>query len=158
MYQRLSRLSRRTQEQLIEHFVAGTTARAAAQLVGVHRRAGPVGPRRGPAGAHRARRADRHHHGGRPPRVRHLRGAGRVRAGAGSANAPWPGSRPRGRHGGRTFALSKAQVRLAQAAMARRDTSVSELCRDLGITPVTLYRYVGPKGQLREQGEKVLAL
>ena len=25
----------------------------------------PVGPRRGPAGAHRARRADRHHHGGR---------------------------------------------------------------------------------------------
>ena len=28
----------------------------------------------------------------------------------------------------------------------------------LRITPVTLYRYVGPKGQLREQGEKVLAL
>ena len=27
----------------------------------------------------------------------------------------------RGRHGGRTFALSKAQVRLAQAAMAHRD-------------------------------------
>ena len=26
-----------------------------------------------------------------------------------------------------------------------------------GIAPVTLYRYVGPQGQLREQGEKVLA-
>ena len=51
----------------------------------------------------------------------------------GSANAPWPGSRPRGRNGGRTFALSKAQVRLAQAAMAHRDTSVSALCRELGI-------------------------
>ena len=35
--------------------------------------------------------------------------------------------------------------------MAHRDTSVSALCRDLGINPVTLYRYVGPQGQLREQ-------
>ena len=66
-------------------------------------------------------------------------------------------ARARGRRGGRKFALSKAQVRLAQAAMAHRDTSVSELCRELGIRPVTLYRYVGPQGQLREQGQKVLA-
>ena len=66
-------------------------------------------------------------------------------------------ARARGRNGGRTFALSKAQVRLAQAAMAHRDTSVSALCRELGINPVTLYRYVGPQGELREQGEKVLA-
>ena len=51
----------------------------------------------------------------------------------------------------------KAQVRLAQAAMAHRDTSVSDLCSELGIKPVTLYRYVGPQGELREQGEKVLA-
>ena len=56
--------------------------------------------------------------------------------------------------GGRKFALSKAQVRLAQAAMTHRDTSVSALCRELGIRPVTLYRYVGPQGQLREQGQK----
>ena len=41
--------------------------------------------------------------------------------------------------------------------MLTRDTSVSALCRELGITPVTLYQYVGPQGQLREQGEKVLA-
>ena len=66
-------------------------------------------------------------------------------------------ARARGRKGGRKFALSKAQVRLAQAAMAHRDTSVAELCSELGIRPVTLYRYVGPQGQLREQGEKVLA-
>ena len=66
-------------------------------------------------------------------------------------------ARARGRHGGRTFALSKAQVRLAQAAMAHRDTSVSALCRELRIKPVTLYRYVGPQGQLRQQGQKVLA-
>ena len=60
-------------------------------------------------------------------------------------------SSARGRHGGRTFALSKAQ-----AAMTHRDTSVSALCRELGIAPVTLYRYVGPQGQLREQGQKIL--
>ena len=53
--------------------------------------------------------------------------------------------------------MSKAQVRLVQAAMAHRDTSVSALCRELGINPVTLYRYVEPQGQLREQGEKVFA-
>ena len=47
-------------------------------------------------------------------------------------------ARVRGRKGGRKFALSKAQVRLAQAAMAHRDPSVSELCTQLGIKPVTL--------------------
>ena len=31
------------------------------------------------------------------------------------------------------------------------------LCTQLRISPVTLYRYVGPQGKLREQGEKVLA-
>ena len=66
-------------------------------------------------------------------------------------------ARARGHHGGRKFALSKAPVRLAQAAMAHRDTSASARCRELGIKPMTLYRYVGPEGQLREQGEKVLA-
>ena len=41
--------------------------------------------------------------------------------------------------------------------MAHRDTSVSELCTQLGIEPVTIYRYAGPQGQLRERAEKVLA-
>ena len=41
--------------------------------------------------------------------------------------------------------------------MAHRDTSVSALYSELGIRPVTLYRYVWPQGELREQGEKVLA-
>ena len=44
-------------------------------------------------------------------------------------------ARARGRRGGSKFALTKAQVRLAQAAMAHRDTSVSALCRQLGIRP-----------------------
>lgn len=65
-------------------------------------------------------------------------------------------ARARGRTGGRKFALTKAQVRLAQAAMASRDTSVSDLAAELGIRPVTLYRYVGPDGALREHGQRVL--
>ncbi|WP_299085541.1 recombinase family protein [uncultured Ruegeria sp.] len=65
-------------------------------------------------------------------------------------------ARARGRKGGRKFALTKAQVRMAQAAMANRDTSVSELCEELGIKPVTLYRYVDPNGNLREYGRRVL--
>ena len=66
-------------------------------------------------------------------------------------------ARARGRSGGRKFQLTKTQVRLAQAAMTKRETSVTELCKELGITPVTLYRYVGPKGELRDQGKRVVS-
>ena len=76
----------------------------------------------------------------------------RERTMAGLASA-----RARGRKGGRKFALTKAQVRLAQAAMAQRDTSVSDLCKELGITRQTLYRHVSPTGELREDGRKLLA-
>jgi DNA invertase Pin-like site-specific DNA recombinase len=69
----------------------------------------------------------------------------RTKAGLASARA-------RGRKGGRRFALTKAQVRLAQAAMGNRETRVSELTRELGITRTTLYRYVGPDGELRKTG------
>ena len=65
-------------------------------------------------------------------------------------------ARARGRRGGRKFALTKAQVRLAQAAMQSRDTSVAELAAELHVKPVTLYRYVGPKGELRTNGRRVL--
>ena len=67
-------------------------------------------------------------------------------------------ARARGRKGGRRFDLSKTQVRLAQAAMQNRDTKVSELCEELGVTRSTLYRYVGPRGELREHGERVLGI
>ena len=67
-------------------------------------------------------------------------------------------ARARGRYGGRRYDLSKAQIRLAQAAMQNRDTKVSELCQELGVTRSTLYRYVGPRGELREHGERVLGI
>ena len=65
-------------------------------------------------------------------------------------------ARARGRKGGRRFALTRAQVRLAMAAMMSRDTPVTDLAAELGIKPVTLYRYVGPSGELREHGRRVL--
>jgi transposase len=37
MYERKSRLTPHQQSRLIEHFVAGSTARAAAEIVGVRR-------------------------------------------------------------------------------------------------------------------------
>jgi len=65
-------------------------------------------------------------------------------------------ARARGREGGRSFKLTKSQVRLAQASMRNRDCSVSELCGELGISRQALYNYVGPKGDLREHGKRVL--
>jgi len=67
-------------------------------------------------------------------------------------------ARARGREGGRTFKLTKSQVRLAQAAMKNRDSSVSELCEELGISRQALYKYVGPDGELRDHGKRVLAI
>lgn len=65
-------------------------------------------------------------------------------------------ARARGLKGGRKFALTKAQVRMAQAAMAKRETSVSEHCKELGVKPATLYRYVDPNGNLKENGHRML--
>jgi len=65
-------------------------------------------------------------------------------------------ARARGRHGGRKFELTKNQIRLAQSAMANRDTHVAQLCEELDISRATLYRYVGPDGVLRSHALKVL--
>src|SRR3954454_16017671 len=65
-------------------------------------------------------------------------------------------ARARGRHGGAPFKMTPAKLRLAMAAMANRDTKVGELCTELGITRQTLYRHVGPNGELRPDGRKLL--
>jgi DNA invertase Pin-like site-specific DNA recombinase len=67
-------------------------------------------------------------------------------------------ARARGRMGGRKFNLTKAQVRLAEAAMKTRDTSVADLCKELGITRATLYKYISPTGELRAYAQKVLGI
>jgi transposase-like protein len=52
--------------------------------------------------------------------------------------------------------MTPAKLRLAQAAMTKRDTNVGDLCRELGVSRQTLYRHVGPKGELRDDGKKLL--
>ena len=48
------------------------------------------------------------------------------------------------------------ETSMPASAMANRDTSVAELCKELGVKPVTLYRYVDPNGKLRDYGKRVL--
>ena len=79
-------------------------------------------------------------------------------------------ARARRRHGGRTFALSKADAAAVGRSRCRKPrcgwprprwrTATPPCPRSAansGSPPVTLYRYVGPQGQLRAQGEKVFA-
>ena len=66
-------------------------------------------------------------------------------------------ARARGRNGGAPFKMTPAKLRLAQAAMGKPETKVTDLCVEIGITRQTLYRFVGPNGELRADGEKLLA-
>jgi DNA invertase Pin-like site-specific DNA recombinase len=65
-------------------------------------------------------------------------------------------ARARGRKGGRPYKMTAAKLRLAMAAMGNAETKIGILCEELGITKQTLYRHVSPKGELREDGEKLL--
>jgi len=65
-------------------------------------------------------------------------------------------ARARGRNGGRPYTMTPAKLRLAQAAMAKRDSTVGDLWKELGVTRQMLYRFVDPKGELRADGTKLL--
>ena len=65
-------------------------------------------------------------------------------------------ARARGRKGGRPYKMTPAKLALATAAMAKSDTLVGELCKELGITRQTLYRHVSPTGELRPDGLRLL--
>lgn len=67
-------------------------------------------------------------------------------------------ARARGRNGGAPFKMTPAKLRLAQAAMGQPETKVGELCVELGITRQTLYRFVSPDGELRDDGKRLLKL
>ena len=41
--------------------------------------------------------------------------------------------------------------------MGKPETNVAELCAELGITRQTLYRHVTPNGEIRTDGQKLLA-
>lgn len=72
-------------------------------------------------------------------------------------NAGLAAARARGRNGGRPFKMTAAKLRLAQAAMGKPETRIADLCAELGVTRQTLYRHVTPKGELRSDGDKLLA-
>jgi DNA invertase Pin-like site-specific DNA recombinase len=77
--------------------------------------------------------------------------AERTRAGLACARA-------RARNGGRPFKMTAAKVRLAMAAMGQLETEVDALCKELQISRQTLYRHVGPNGEVRPDGERLLKL
>ena len=65
-------------------------------------------------------------------------------------------ARARGRTGGRPPALSKEDVKLAAEMMANPDYSTRAICERFDISRPTLYRYVGPDGDLREKGRELM--
>ena len=75
----------------------------------------------------------------------------RTKAGLASARA-------RGRKGGARYKMTPAKLRLAMASMGQAETTVGNLCRELGVTRQTLYRHVAPNGSLRNDGRKLMAL
>jgi hypothetical protein len=52
--------------------------------------------------------------------------------------------------------MTPAKVRLAAAAMGKPETKIADLCEELGISSQTLYRYVSPTGELRQDGRSML--
>jgi DNA invertase Pin-like site-specific DNA recombinase len=65
-------------------------------------------------------------------------------------------ARARGRRGGRPFKMTPAKLRVARAAMRQPETNVQDLCAELGITRQTLYRFVSPTGELRDDAKRLL--
>jgi len=65
-------------------------------------------------------------------------------------------ARARGRKGGRPHKMTTAKIRLAMASLGNVETKIGPLCEELGITKQTLYRHVSPKGELRDDGKKLL--
>lgn len=65
-------------------------------------------------------------------------------------------ARARGRNGGGQYKMTPAKLRLAMAALGQKETVVSELCKELGVTRQTLYRHLDPDGTLRQDGQKML--
>lgn len=66
-------------------------------------------------------------------------------------------ARARGCKGGRPYKMTPAKVRLAAASMGQPDTTVGELCAELGVSRQTLYRHVSPTSELRPDGTWLLA-
>lgn len=59
-------------------------------------------------------------------------------------------ARARGRMGGRKRSMTPEKVKMAARLMKDPAISVEEICRTLGVSRTTLYRYVTPEGKVRQ--------
>ena len=60
-------------------------------------------------------------------------------------------ARARGRKGGRPRAMDEEKIRIASRLMQDPGISITEVCRAIGVSSATLYRYVAPDGALRQR-------
>jgi DNA invertase Pin-like site-specific DNA recombinase len=60
-------------------------------------------------------------------------------------------ARARGRTGGRRRVMTAEKVKMASRLMQDASVSVDEICRTLQVSRATLYRYVGPNGEVRNR-------
>ena len=60
-------------------------------------------------------------------------------------------ARARGRMGGRPKEMTPEKLKIAARLMKDHEVSIKEICTTLGVAKSTLYRYVSPKGEIREQ-------
>jgi hypothetical protein len=51
--------------------------------------------------------------------------------------------------------MTPAKMRLAQAAMAKRDTKVGDLCKEQGVSRARYSTFIGPTGELRADWTKL---
>lgn len=65
-------------------------------------------------------------------------------------------ARAHGRKGGMSYKMTEEKLKIASSAMKRPETKINILCKEIGVTRQTLYRYVAPDGSLRESGKKLL--
>ena len=72
----------------------------------------------------------------------------RTRAGLSAARA-------RGRKGGRPCKMDESSLRIAMAAMSDPKSVASEIAKKLGITTMTLYRYVNSDGTAKDYAMKI---
>jgi len=59
-------------------------------------------------------------------------------------------ARARGRMGGRKRQMTPEKVKMAARLMVDPAIQVEEICRTLGVSRTTLYRYVTPEGRVRQ--------
>lgn len=58
-------------------------------------------------------------------------------------------ARARGRLGGRPRVMDAAKLKIASTLMRDQTMSISQICKQIGVSRATLYRYINPDGSLK---------